>query len=110
MNQKLKIVKIIIKKSHVSFLYLFFFGFIFCFHMLIYIYPCHAEKIKMPCPLLIFSQSDYLIQVVDTNSHTLYLTMTNSADPDLLASLEANGSGCTLFAKAGHILVQQGQD
>ena len=31
--------------------------------------PCHAELIKMPCPLLIFSQSDYLIQVVDTNSH-----------------------------------------
>ena len=25
--------------------------------------------IKMPCPLLIFIQSDYLIQVVDTDSH-----------------------------------------
>ena len=35
--------------------------------------PCHAEYIKMPCPLLIFSQSDNLIQVVDTktNSHIL---------------------------------------
>ena len=31
--------------------------------------PCHPEKIKMPCPLLIFSQSDYLIQVVQTNSN-----------------------------------------
>ena len=31
---------------------------------------CHAEKIKMPCPLLIFSQSDYMIQVVSTYSHT----------------------------------------
>ena len=29
----------------------------------------HAEYIKMPHPLLIFSQSDYLIWVVDTNSH-----------------------------------------
>ena len=33
-------------------------------------HPCHAEYIKTPHPLLIFSQSDYLIQVVDTNSHT----------------------------------------
>ena len=32
--------------------------------------PCHAEYIKMPCPLPIFSQSDFLIQVVDINSHT----------------------------------------
>ena len=31
--------------------------------------PCHAEQIKMPHPLLIFSQSEYLIHVVDTNSH-----------------------------------------
>ena len=37
--------------------------------------PCFAELIKMLCPLLIFSQSDYLIQVVDTNSHTLWQTM-----------------------------------
>ena len=34
------------------------------------IHPCHAEYIKMPLPLPIFSQSDYLIQVVDINSHT----------------------------------------
>ena len=33
--------------------------------------------------------------------------MTNSADPDLL---EANGSGSVLFAKAGHIRVQQDKD
>ena len=45
----------------------------------------------MPHPLLIFSQSDYLIQVVDTNSHT---QKTNSADPDQLAS-EADRSGST---------------
>ena len=31
---------------------------------------------------------------------------TNSADPDQLASEEANWSGSTLFAKAGHIQVQ----
>ena len=33
--------------------------------------------------------------------------MANSADPDHLASLEANRSGSTLFAKAGYIRVQQ---
>ena len=33
--------------------------------------------------------------------------MTNSADPDLLASEEANRPGSTLFAKAGYIWVQQ---
>ena len=33
--------------------------------------------------------------------------MTNSADPDQLASSEANWSGSSLFAKAGYILVQQ---
>ena len=35
--------------------------------------------------------------------------MTNSADPDQLASSEANWSGSTLFAKARHIRVQQDQ-
>ena len=34
--------------------------------------------------------------------------MRNSADPDQLAS-EANWSGSTLFAKEGHIQVQQDQ-
>ena len=33
--------------------------------------------------------------------------MANSADPDQLASSEANWSGSTLFAKVGHIWVQQ---
>ena len=36
--------------------------------------------------------------------------MTNSADPDQLASEEANWSGSTLFAKAEHIWVQQDKD
>ena len=35
--------------------------------------------------------------------------MTNSTDPDQLASCEANWSGSTLFAKAGHIRDQQDQ-
>ena len=35
-----------------------------------YINPCPAEQIKMPRLLLIFSQSDYLIQIVAINSHT----------------------------------------
>ena len=30
--------------------------------------------------------------------------MTNNADPDQLASLEANWSGSTLFAKTGHVI------
>ena len=33
--------------------------------------------------------------------------MANSADLDHLASSEANWYGCTLFAKAGYIQVQQ---
>ena len=33
--------------------------------------------------------------------------MANSADPDQLASSEANWSGSTMFAKAGYIQVQQ---
>ena len=33
--------------------------------------------------------------------------MANSADPDLLASSEANWSGSTLFAKRKYIRVQQ---
>ena len=33
--------------------------------------------------------------------------MANSADPDWLASSEADQSGSTLFAKAGYIWVQQ---
>ena len=37
--------------------------------------PCHAEYIKMPCPLLISNQSDYLFQVVDTNSHSKWQTV-----------------------------------
>ena len=53
----------------------------------------------MPRPLLIFKQSDYLIQYFDTNSHL----MTNSVEPNQLASEEANWSGSTLFVKAGYI-------
>ena len=37
--------------------------------------PCHAEKIKMPHPLQIFSLSDYLIQFVDINSHKEWQTV-----------------------------------
>ena len=33
--------------------------------------------------------------------------MKNSADPDQLASSEANWSGSTLFANAGHIWFKQ---
>ena len=33
--------------------------------------PCHAEYFKMPRPILTVRQSDYMIQVVNTNSYTL---------------------------------------
>ena len=33
--------------------------------------------------------------------------MTNSADPDQLASSEANWSGSTLFAKIGHVVLSK---
>ena len=56
----------------------------------------------MPHPFLIVSQSHYLIQVDDKNSPTKW----HSANPDQLASEEANWSGSTLFAKAGHTRVQ----
>ena len=35
--------------------------------------------------------------------------MTNSVDPDQLASEEANWPGSTLFAKVRHIRIQQDQ-
>ena len=35
--------------------------------------------------------------------------MTNSVDPDQLASAEANWSGSTLFVEAGYMRVQQDQ-
>ena len=40
-----------------------------------YINPCPADKIKMPRPLLIFSQSDYLIKTVAINSHACLQTV-----------------------------------
>ena len=63
------------------------------------IFNCHKE-----CPFLILSQSNYLIQIVDKKFTYL---MANSADPDQLASSEANWCGSTLFANAGYIRVQQ---
>ena len=35
--------------------------------------------------------------------------MPNNADPDQMASEEANWSGPTLFSEVGHIHVQQGK-
>ena len=56
----------------------------------------------MPHQLLIPSQSDYLIQVFD-EIHV----MKNNVNPDQLASLEANWSGSTLFAKTGHDVISK---
>ena len=49
--------------------------FLFCRMCIINTNPCHMEKNKMPRPLLIFILSDYLIQVVDTNSHANWQTV-----------------------------------
>ena len=65
--------------------------------------PCWI--IKMPHPLLIFSQSGYLIRCWFKFTYL----MTNSAYPDQLASSEANWSGSILFAMAEHTQVQQDQ-
>ena len=56
----------------------------------------------MEHPHLIASQSDYLIQIVDRNSHTELKTVQTQI-------IVAKGSGSTLFTKAGHIWVQQDQ-
>ena len=85
-------------------------------------------RVKMPWPLLIFSGSDYLIQVVDKNSHTYGQTVQIQmlgaasmwlsclvalkiwkASVQMLTSSEANWSGSKLFAKVGYIRVQQDQ-
>ena len=57
----------------------------------------------MPRLLLIFSQSDYLIQIVDKNSQFQWQKV------QIQISSEANWSGSTLFAKAGYIQDQQDQ-
>ena len=47
------------------------------FHLMIYledVNPRLAEQIKIPQPVLIVSQSDYLIQIGDINSHTEWQT------------------------------------
>ena len=66
--------------------------------------PCLAEWIKMLCPLLIFKP----IRSLDPDCcYKFAYLMANSADPDQLASSEANWSGSTLFAKPGYIRIQQ---
>ena len=67
-------------------------------------YPCPAELIKMPPP------TSYFQPIILLDSGFWYkftYLVINSADPDQLASSEANWSGSTLFAKAGYIQVQQ---
>ena len=54
--------------------------------------------------LIIFGLLDYLIQNVDANFTYWKI---NSADPDQLASSEANWSGSLLFVKPGYIRAQQ---
>ena len=54
---------------------------------------CHAH-FKFPANQITWSM--FLIEI--------HILMTNSADPDQLASSEANWSGSTLFAKTVHVL------
>ena len=44
------------------------------------------------------------IRLLDLGFWYKFTLMTNSADPDQLASSEANWSGPTLFAKTGHVM------
>ena len=62
-----------------------------------YMFSWRNKKKHFLDPLLIVSQSYHLIQTVDINSYL----MANSADPDQMASSEANWSGFTMFVKAG---------
>ena len=63
----------------------------------------NLSLVKMPLSLSIFSQKDYFDPCC---LYKFAYWMTNSADPDQLASSEANWSGSTLFSKAGYIWVQ----
>ena len=80
--------------------------FFFCWELIL----VKLNKFKMLCPLLIevlelvaLLKSKLLIKF------TFMYIMTNSAAPDQFASEEANWYGSTLFAKVGHIWVQQNQ-
>ena len=68
-----------------------------------FINPCHAECFSMPCPLLISASQITCSRLLIQN----HILVTNSADPDQMASAEAIWSGFTLFAKAGHVRVEQ---
>ena len=67
-------------------------------------------QILNPCPAEDATPISYFqpIRLLDPGCfYKFTYLMANSADPDHLASEEANWSGSTLFAKARHILVQQ---
>ena len=61
-----------------------------CFQLPSEFNACHAESIKMPRPLPIFSRSDYLIQFIDINSHAEWQTVQ--------IQVQKSTSGFTLFA------------
>ena len=64
--------------------------------------PCHTEYIAMP------TSNFQPIRLLDPDCKYKFIYwIANSADPDQLASAEANWSGSTLFEKTGYIQVQQ---
>ena len=79
--------------------------------------PCTAEWIKMPCPLLIFSQADYLIWIVAINSHTQWQTvqiqvswlLQKSTDLDLHC-LQRQGISGFSRTRVKSFLQKKGQD
>ena len=71
---------------------------LFSLYIYIHFYPCPAEWIKMPLPLLIFSQSGYLIQIFVINLHTWWQTVQIQISWLLQ---KPNRSGSKLFAKQG---------
>ena len=72
---------------------------------------CHPRGVQFPGTVYIYSQGPFSSAWAHNPGFWYKSTywMTNYADPDQLASSEANWSGSTLFVKAGHIWVQQHQ-
>ena len=60
--------------------------------------PCPAEEIKLTHPLQISSQSDYLIQIDDINSHTEW---------QFAIGKQCRSRSAGFLEKAGYIQAQQ---
>ena len=79
---------------------------------------CHSFTIHLYLTLVLLNKLRSIptsnfqpIRLIDPGcQYKFTYFVTNSEDPDQLASSEANISGSALFAKAGHIQVQQDKE